>query len=289
MSDSQWRIDLAREISMFYPAEAIVLVGSPAFGLADAYSDIDVVMFWHEIPSDDERIQIGKTYGHLHVVDSFNYQAEFSLQDAAEVIYIGENKLKLDITHKSITAQTQMIEEVVVGLDTNIMKLVQIRNISSGIILKGDDLLENWRNRYQMMQPALAEKLIASYLHFWAYQPLQKLIIERSDTLFARQLMGDSCEKIIQALCVMNGEYPPDKSKHLQYLIKGLEQPSMTYERIQQICNYPIQEAHSILKSLIEDVFDCADTFEYDTRNARQHYATVRHANNEALTGIKEQ
>ena len=289
MSGSQWRIDLARQISALYPAEAMVLVGSPAFGLADAYSDIDVVMFWHDIPSDDERTKIGQSYAHVHVVDSFNHQAEFSLQDAAEVLHAGDNKLKLDITHKSIAAQNQMIEEVVAGLDTNLKKLVQIRNIDKGIVFKGKSQFEIWRNSYHPMPFALAEKLLAEYLHFWAYQPLQKLVIERDDPLFARQLMNDSCEKIIKALCVMNGQYPPDKSKHLSYLLKGLEQASATYERIQQICHYPLDQAHHSLKSLIEDVFDWADHFGYDTHKARQHYATVRHANKEAITIIKEQ
>lgn len=284
MSDSQWRIDLARQISTVYPADAIVLVGSPAFGLADAYSDVDVVMFWEEVPSDDERIKIGQSYGHVHVVDSFNHQAEFSLQNAAEVIHLGESKLKLDITHKSITAQNQMVEEVLIGLDTNLKKLSQIRNISKGIVFKGQAIFDTWHNRYHPMPATLADKLIAQYLHFWAYQPLHKLVIERNDSLFARQLMTGNCEKIVQAICVMNGEYPPDKSKHLQYLLEGLEQAPTTYERIQQVCNHPIEEAYPILKSLIEDTFDYADHFGYDTRKARQHYGTLRQANSEIIT-----
>ena len=267
----------------------LCLSGSPAYGLADAYSDIDVVMFWQEIPSDDERIKIGQRYGHVHVIDSFNHVAEFSLQDATEVLHIGDNKLKLDITHKSIAAQNQMIDEVTIGLDTNPTKLAQIRNISNGVEIKGETVFDTWRNRYHPMPSALVEKLLDKYLHFWAYQPLQKLVIERNDPLFARQLMSDSCEKIIKAVCVMNGQYPPDKSKHLNYLLKGLEHPSATYERIQQICHYPVEQAHNILKSLIEDVFDCADHSGYETNRARQHFATVRHANREAITIIKEQ
>jgi len=289
VSGSQWRIDLARQISTFYDAEAIVVVGSPAFNLADAYSDLDLVMFWQEIPSDETRIEISKQFGQIHVVDSFNHEAEFSLQDAAEVIHIGENKLKLDITHKTIAAQTQMIEDVVTGLDDNRKKLAQIRNISRGVVLKGNDLLAEWRNHYEPMPEALKQKLLKTNLHFWAYHPLQKLVIERDDPLFARQLMSDSCEKIIVALCAMNGVYPPDKTKHLRYLLEGLEQPSETLDRIQKICNQPIMEAHTILNSLIEDIFDIADTFGYDTQKARTHYATERYANHEVITFSKEQ
>lgn len=289
MSDSQWRIDLAGQISTFYEAEAIVLVGSPAFNRADAYSDLDIVMFWHEIPDDEARSKMSKHFGQIQVVDSFNHNAEFSLQDAAEVIHIGENNLKIDITHKLIVAQTQMIEDVVTRLDGNRRKLAQIRNISRGVILKGDDLLSEWRTRYQPMPGALIEKLLATYLRFQAYQPLQKLIIERNDVLFARQLMSDSCEKIIVALCLMNGVYPPDKTKHLHYLLERLDQASGTLERIQNICTQPIEEAHETLKALIEDVFDMADKFGYETLNARNHYATVRRANHQAITCSKEQ
>ena len=72
-----------------------------------AYSDLDIVMFWHEVPSDDARIQSGESFGRIHFIESFNHQAEFSLRSASEVIYVGENNLKVDITHKTIAAQTQ--------------------------------------------------------------------------------------------------------------------------------------------------------------------------------------
>lgn len=48
MSGSQWRIDRADNISAFCDANAIVLVGSPALGLADAYTNSDMTPESHK-------------------------------------------------------------------------------------------------------------------------------------------------------------------------------------------------------------------------------------------------
>ena len=103
MSDSQWRIDLAREIAEYYDAQVIILTGSAAIGLAHAYSDIDIVMYWNQetLPQDEERFSIAESLGGTKIVlDPFDGKAEFSLQDVTETLYL--STLKVDITHKTV-------------------------------------------------------------------------------------------------------------------------------------------------------------------------------------------
>src|SRR5688500_18970774 len=50
---SQWRIELARDIAGWYTDQPnvrmIALGGSAARGLADAYSDMDMAVYWEEL------------------------------------------------------------------------------------------------------------------------------------------------------------------------------------------------------------------------------------------------
>src|SRR5262245_56324184 len=56
---SQWRLALARQLAPLYAANphvaAVLVGGSTARGHADRFSDIELGIFWHEPPTDEER------------------------------------------------------------------------------------------------------------------------------------------------------------------------------------------------------------------------------------------
>ena len=57
---SQWRHNLAHPLAPIYAANphvaAVLLGGSTARGHADRYSDIELGVFWHQPPTDAERL-----------------------------------------------------------------------------------------------------------------------------------------------------------------------------------------------------------------------------------------
>jgi hypothetical protein len=69
---NRWRVELAHQIASLYAAkpnaEAIILTGGVSRGLGDAFSDVDIALFWKNLPDPQEReqgqIAIGK---HLNV------------------------------------------------------------------------------------------------------------------------------------------------------------------------------------------------------------------------------
>src|SRR5438045_7782227 len=56
---SQWRLALARHVGGAYAANpkvaAVIVGGSTCRGHADRYSDIEVGVFWHEAPTEEDR------------------------------------------------------------------------------------------------------------------------------------------------------------------------------------------------------------------------------------------
>jgi len=177
-----------------------------------------------------------------------------------------------------------MIRQVVEELDTDRAKMTLLHSLLHAIPLKGTDVVRIWREQLEPMPQALIEKMLPDYLHVWAYQVVQKLAVERNDLLFSRQLLAQTCEKLVVALCLLNREYPPFRMKHLEKLATALEhKPANFVKRIDEICNRPVQEALVISKSLVEECFDIAEQLGYELSAARTHYQTVRRATFEPI------
>ena len=53
---SRWRIDLANELAVHYSAHPqvrmVCLGGSSSKGISDAYSDLDIIVYWNELDED---------------------------------------------------------------------------------------------------------------------------------------------------------------------------------------------------------------------------------------------
>jgi predicted nucleotidyltransferase len=64
---SQWRFELAQDISQelrkFTGIQAIMVGGSVARGYADEYSDLELPLFWDDVPSDRTRLDIAAALG----------------------------------------------------------------------------------------------------------------------------------------------------------------------------------------------------------------------------------
>jgi hypothetical protein len=58
---TEWRLAFARQIAREYcknpKVQVIVVSGSVSRGQADAYSDIELDLFWQEPPTDEERLR----------------------------------------------------------------------------------------------------------------------------------------------------------------------------------------------------------------------------------------
>ena len=156
--DSKWRIELARQIASRYNTEAALLVGSPAYGIADAYSDVDLLFFRDSIPPLSERIAIAENMGgNIREIDPPT-QKDPALIRESEVFYLGEHDLKIDITHKTIESQQQLIDDVIIHHETHDYKMGAIYGLSYIVTLSGDEIIDRWLGQIHPMTDALQQK-----------------------------------------------------------------------------------------------------------------------------------
>lgn len=290
--DSQWRMELARQVATHYNAAAVMLVGSPVMGIADAYSDIDMLMYWHTLPTEAERkatalrlngriIEWGQTPSEP--------SDDIALQSHFEAYVIGNDDLKIDITHITIESQQKLIDDVVLRYETHEYKLGAVEGLTHCMALTGHALIEKWQTQIGNPPQALRDKLMGRFSQMWAAQPLDVVLIQRGDVLYANRALNDIAEKVVYMLVVANGQYPPLRLKHLPWIIESLERkPTNMLERITQICNLPHAEALPIAVQLVEETFAIVAAQGYDINNARTHFKSERKANIESITLNKE-
>ena len=113
---AQWRLDLARKLSLklgrFAGIKAIVVGGSVARGYSDAYSDIELILYWEQPPTQDVR--------HAIITDlqtTYRYPAIDPSHDSALLI----EGLPVDLWHLAVADQLAamhaVLEEYSIDLD----------------------------------------------------------------------------------------------------------------------------------------------------------------------------
>ncbi|MCB9460803.1 MAG: nucleotidyltransferase domain-containing protein [Anaerolineaceae bacterium] len=280
---SKWRIQLAHQIAGYYPAEAVLLVGSAANGLADAWSDLDLLMYWQAVPDVATRRQIAERIGGKGITWEDTTDGDFALQSQGDTFRLGEHALKVDITHKTRASVEALMADVTQHHDLNPIKLGVLNGFMGGMAVTGHDLLSQWREQIGDLPAEMIQPLLDRYLDLTAYD-LVLMIVRRGDALFARELITGWCTAIVMALQVINRKYPPLRAKHLAAMGETMAiQPEGLAKRIRQICNAPIAEAIELAKPLIEDTFSLISQQGYDVTAAIARFQQIRLANHRPI------
>jgi len=116
---SAWRLDIARQlaaqISAFPGVQAIVVGGSVARGCADAYSDLEIPIFWESLPSDDARHAIVAALGASFL---YGYDGP-SLEDQLLI-----HGFQVDLWHNTVANEEATLDGVLRGYSTEVQRLL---------------------------------------------------------------------------------------------------------------------------------------------------------------------
>ncbi len=131
---TRWRQALAERISAVYardPKVSVVLLGgSAAGGYADKYSDLELLVFWAQAPSDEERASAiegaGGKIWRLHPYAEGEWSDEY---------HIGG--VKVDGSNFTVETAERFLADVVERFETSFDKQVLISTTLRGISLRG--------------------------------------------------------------------------------------------------------------------------------------------------------
>jgi hypothetical protein len=270
---SLWRLAIARRIGAAYAANpnvaAVIVGGSTARGHADRYSDIELGVFWHRPPTEDERLAAAQDAGaYVHRLYPYDPEEEVWSDD----LFVGHRTpgqpttgVLIEIPHYTADFIERVLADVLERYDTSDDKQNLISAILAAIPVSGEKLVDGWRARAAVYPRGLAVAMVQRYAqidHFWRTEMFQ----ERSDNilLFYETLVQVS-RKLLYVLLALNSIYysgfkwihlqiaamqtvPPDFQRRLTHVFRA--EPGDAAREMHAL----VEETYTLIESAMPEV-----------------------------------
>jgi hypothetical protein len=262
------RHKLAEIVAPAYTANpkvaGVLLAGSVARGIADQFSDIEIDVYWHTPPTDEDRMapieQSGWQLVYRHV-DENEWADGFLIAG-----------VKVDTSQFLVSTIDRWLDDAIIRADTEPEYQVRITAIQQGRPLHGAELIERWRARTAVYPDALAHAMVAEYSTFRP-RYLLEMLAARDDVLLLHQDLVAAEQLILSVLMGVNRMYAPHPyHKWLDWEIAQLTiAPPDLNRRLRQILRAEPRMAVDQLHQLIEETFMLIEQHlpSFDTSAAR--------------------
>ncbi len=269
-----WRLDVARRlaahISAFPGVQAIVVGGSVARGYADAYSDLEMPIFWESLPGDDTRHALVAALGAEFL---YGYDGP-SLEDQLLV-----HGFQVDLWHNTIAVEEATIDGVLHGYSTDLGDSNFMDTVRACIPLYGEGIIRGWKERAQDYPDELALRAIRERLP--AFQTSQLAIAAQRDnpTEFYAGL-SQLQQALFLVLLAMNRAYFPTFKWMYRVLETMAVQPKDTASRLRRAFAVPYPEAAAGMAGVLDEMLALVEQRfpQLDTSRARRRLAYTRAA-----------
>lgn len=227
----------------------VLLAGSVARDLADALSDIELDVFWHTAPTEDERRTPLEKYSWPLVstdVDEHEWADSFLVDG-----------IKVDTSQFLVATLDSWIQQVVDTGDTEAEYQVRISAIRQGQPLNNAALIEDWRARTDCYPAVLRDAMIGNGLDFWSRARVN-MLATRNDVLLLHSDLVDNVQGILDVLMGLNQIYAPHPwHKWLDYETGLLAlAPADLNRRIRRLLRSEPQDAADEATGLVHETFD---------------------------------
>jgi hypothetical protein len=198
-----WRIEFARNlvpiIASFEGVEAVIIAGSVARGYADAYSDLELPIFWRELPGDEQRLALVKA---LKGTFLFGYDS------AANEDQLLIDGLQVDLWQNCARLEDEVIEQVLANREVTLGDSNFMDTLRACIPLYGHTIVEGWKAKAQAYPAALALDTIRNNLPALRVRELDLYAARGHPNLFYAELSSLQ-QAIFRILLALNHRYFP--------------------------------------------------------------------------------
>lgn len=256
---TSWRLELAQQIAPLYAQNpkvaAVVVAGSVGRGWADDYSDIELDIFWHEPPTDDERRRpITAVNG--RIIAFYPYEDD----EWSEDYLVGE--MQFDISSFLVRTLDRYIDDVQAG-DTAVLKQCRMAGLQHGRGLHGQPQLESWQARITPYPEPLRRAMVAENLNFDALGIwyLRQVLLARQDWLMLSDVLVRLQRRTLAALLGLNGLYlaHPGFKWLFQTIAEMALAPSDLAARLAAVNQGPPDQAIEPMHRLLEETIALAE------------------------------
>lgn len=202
---SLWRVAMAREIAAVYSrhpnVKMILIGGSPARGISDQYSDIDMIVYWDQI---DAPFIASKPL--LAVGGDFRFFLPFDQSGSGMELYYFDT-LIYECGHISLAAWDELVQTVHDRLEPNPHLLKSLEGFTDALPLYGAELYRSLRDSLPPYPDELARKIIKNNLGFFWPGCLLHQGLHRNEILYFYDGLCATCKRLLTIVAALNKVY----------------------------------------------------------------------------------
>ena len=264
-----WRMQIARQIAQrlqrYEGIQAIVVGGSVARGYADAYSDLEMPLFWDVLPSDEQRLQIVADLG-----AEFLYGYDGPANEDQVLI----EGFQVDFWHCTVAGEEEVLEDVLTRLDTDLGSSNFFDTLRSCIPLYGETIILRWKERARCYPDALATKNLQESLDR-LYRGHPEAHAARDNPTMVYGTIGGLQQEVFHILLALNREYFPSYKWMYRALERTVVVPRDVGQRFRQAYVLPRDEAIRDTVAIVAETLDLVELHmpQVDTKRARKRFS----------------
>ena len=263
---------LARRVADVYlqhtQPRTIFLTGSAAEGTSDAYSDLDVIMHYDTLPSDEviaaARAALGSTENEL--------SGERSKEGVGERGWV--NGVEVEVGHFPVASWEAAMDGVLVRHQPGPVTHKALIGLLEGIQLHGETLVREWQQRASAYPDPLSVAVVKHYLRFMPLWYLHERVARRDETIFAHQMLVEGALNLLGVLAGLNRLYfYPGQFKRMRRFVAQMRlTPDHLPDRLDALFATPRPDAYFLFEDLVRDTLDLVEAHlpEVDTAHARR-------------------
>lgn len=251
---SRWRVQLARELSLPYvehdAVEMLCLGGSSARGISDAYSDLDIIVYWREM--DDDFIRESPLEGTFGI----GRTALMSLHPGTFIESYHIDGLKVDFGHSTIEQWKEWVTPIIEEDSAEPALIGMVGGFLSSIPFCGEGVFREWRDRLSNYSDQLARKVIGRSMGIYVRGYLQHQCLERGDRLAWNDGVCSMLKRMIDITAAINGRYySAEEPRWLEYHLESMpvRAEELNAANVERILDEPGEASEEMLYRIVDD------------------------------------
>lgn len=239
---------------------AILLVGSAARDECDFFSDLDLLLYYDELPT-DEQLERARRQITDAAFRPLGPRGASSVLDTYSI-----NGIECQAGHMLVAGVEHDLTRVLREFDIDPVLHKKILGLQGGVPLHGAELIHRWQARLADFPDGLARTMVEHYLGqifpMWFYQDM---LAQRDTVLWQQQLLVECAHSILGILAGLNRRYySPFQFKRMRQFIAGLRiAPDHLAEQLEGLFD-PSVPAASRATALVRATLDLVDQHRSD-------------------------
>jgi nucleotidyltransferase-like protein len=180
---------------------SVMLTGSTATGEADLYSDLDLIVYCDDLPTEErigaviERVG-GADRRHIYPRTDDEHGESFEL-----------GRLQCQLAFVTVRCADAEVERVLAGeeLESPLQKAVE--GIQDGIPLHGPELIERWRERVADYPDSLRRAMIERHWRFFPLWYVDRQVAARDALVWRQEILVNAAFDLLAVLAALNRLY----------------------------------------------------------------------------------